>query len=131
MPKRPVGSRLRCGIIGCGVIAPTHVESLRQQEDVAANAREISQVGKELYDRLSTFVSHFENIGKGLRGASNAYDSAVGSLERMVLPSSRKLKDLHATTKAEIASPTRLETEVRQITAEELKSPPPDGQHDE
>ncbi len=35
MPKRPVGSRLRCGIIGCGVIAPTHVESLRQQEDVA------------------------------------------------------------------------------------------------
>ena len=102
-----------------------------QQEDVAANAREISQVGKELYDRLSTFVSHFENIGKGLRGASNAYDSAVGSLERMVLPSSRKLKDLHATTKAEIASPARLETEVRQITAEELRSPPPDGQHDE
>jgi DNA recombination protein RmuC len=102
-----------------------------QQEDVAANAREISQAGKELYDRLSTFVTHFENIGGGLKRASSAYDSAVGSLERMVLPSSRKLKDLHATTKTEIASPARLEAEVRQITAEELKAPLPEGGGDD
>lgn len=99
-----------------------------QQEDVAANAREISQVGRELYDRLAKFVSYFEGVGKGLKSASGAYDKAVGSLESRILPSSRKLKELHATTKAEIESPGRLEIELRPVTAEELKPLPEGGE---
>jgi DNA recombination protein RmuC len=97
-----------------------------QQEDVAANARQISETGRELYERLATFAGHFERIGKGLGRATDAYNSAVGSLERMVLPSSRKLKELHATTSEDISAPTQVEIETRQITAGELVPLPQD-----
>jgi DNA recombination protein RmuC len=91
-----------------------------QQEDVAANARQISETGRELYERLSTFVAHFEKVGKGIGRATDAYNSAIGSLERMVLPSSRRLKELHATTSEELSAPAQIEIETRQITAGEL-----------
>ena len=86
-----------------------------QQEDVAANAREISNTGRELYDRLAKFVEHFQRIGAGLERAGDSYNSAIGPLERMVLPSSRKLKELHATTEAEIESPAPIEIETRSV----------------
>ena len=95
-----------------------------QQEDVAANAREISNTGRELYDRLAKFVEHFQKIGAGLERAGDSYNSAIGSLERMVLPSSRKLKELHATTEPEIESPAPIEIETRSVTAPELKRLP-------
>ncbi len=95
-----------------------------QQEDVAANAREISDTGRELYDRIAKFVEHFEKVGSGLAKASNHYNNAIGSLERMVLPSSRKLKELHATTEAEIDSPPPIEIETRPVTAPELRRLP-------
>ena len=91
-----------------------------RQEDIADNARSIADTGRELYDRLATFVGHFEKIRKGIHVTAAAYDSAVGSLERMVLPSSRKLKELHATTKAEIESPGALRLQTRPFTAPEL-----------
>ncbi len=95
-----------------------------QQEDVAANAREISNAGRELYDRIATFVEHFEKVGSGLTKASNYYNNAIGSLERMVLPSSRKLRALHATTEAEIESPSPIEIETRPVMASELRRLP-------
>jgi len=99
-----------------------------QQEAIAANNREIADTGRELYERLGTFVKHFEKIGKNLRQSTDAYNSAVGSLERMVLPSSRKLKDLHATTDDDIDEPTQVDADVREITAGELRAPTDDGQ---
>ena len=58
--------------------------------------------GRELDDRLANFVEHFQRIGAGLERAGDSYNSAIRPLERMVLPSSRKLKELHATTEAQI-----------------------------
>lgn len=95
-----------------------------QQEDVAANARQIQQVGQELYDRLATFVENFEGVGRGLTTAGTAYNKAIGSLESRVLPSARKLKELHTTTADAIDSPPPIEIEVRTVTAPELKSLP-------
>jgi DNA recombination protein RmuC len=98
-----------------------------QQEDVAANAREIAKVGRELYDRLATFVSHFEKVGSGLERATKSYNSAIGSLESRVLPSARNLKELHATTDDQIATPPALDVEVRDVVVEELRSLPERG----
>ncbi|MHC5022721.1 MAG: DNA recombination protein RmuC [Planctomycetota bacterium] len=98
-----------------------------QQEAIATNARQISEVGRELYDRLAVFVDHFESVGKGLNRSTTAYNRAVGSLESRVLASARRLKELHATTKEDIESPPPLEIEVRPVTADELKSLPDDG----
>ena len=93
-----------------------------QQEDLAANARQIAAVGRELYNRLATFVGHFEAIGKAVNDAGEAYDQAVGSLEKRLLPAARELKSLHATTEDALDAPPTVQVETRQISAAELKS---------
>ena len=93
-----------------------------QQEQVAANAREISDCGKELYERLSRFAAHLERVGSGLTTAIKGYNDGVGSLERMVLPSARKLRELRgdASGEGELKEPPIVEIEARPIVAPEL-----------
>lgn len=97
-----------------------------QQEAIAENARHIADAGRELYDRLATFVGHFEKIGTNLRRSSEAYNSAVGSLERNLLPGARRLRELRATNENDINPPSPVEIDVRNVTAEELRTLPPE-----
>lgn len=73
-----------------------------RQQQLAENAQEISQLGKELFERMRTLVEHLENIGKGLGRAVDSYNKAVGSLETRVLPSARRFQELGAATGEEI-----------------------------
>ncbi len=65
-----------------------------QQEVLAENARDVKRMGQELYKRLSTFSEHLARTGRGLAGAVDAYNKAVGSLERNVLPQARRFQEL-------------------------------------
>jgi DNA recombination protein RmuC len=65
-----------------------------QQDALAENAREVQQIGRELYKRLATFGGHMAKTGRSLSGAVDAYNKAVGSLERNVLPQARRFQDL-------------------------------------
>ena len=67
-----------------------------QQESVEENARQISELGRHLYDSVRTLGSHFETLGTRLKSTLDAYNSAVGSLEGNVLLKARKLKDYQA-----------------------------------
>jgi len=51
---------------------------------------------------VSTLAEHFENLRKALSRAVEAYNDAVGSLDRRVLPAARRMKDLGAVTGADI-----------------------------
>ena len=61
-----------------------------QQEQRAANADEVGKLGKELYDRLRTFINYFADIGRNLDRALESYNKGVGSLEARVLVTARK-----------------------------------------
>jgi DNA recombination protein RmuC len=86
------------------------------QEKLARNAREISALGKELYERLRTLGTHFERVGKGLDNAVEAYNKAVGSLESRVMVSARKFSELGAPVVEEIGELAPIETTTRNLT---------------
>jgi len=69
-----------------------------RQAAVAQNAAIIRDLGQELYSRLGTFTGHLGKVGQRLGGAIEAYNAAVGSLERQVLPQARRFTDLGVTS---------------------------------
>jgi DNA recombination protein RmuC len=63
-----------------------------QQETLAESAREVNQLGRELYERMTVAMgTHLAKLGKSLDNALGAYNETIGSLERRVLPTARKL----------------------------------------
>jgi DNA recombination protein RmuC len=93
-----------------------------RQEQIAENARLISELGKELYDRIRPFLSHFQGIGSALEKAVDSYNKAVGSLEGRVLPSARKLKELGAATGDELPEIEPVDEAPRALAAAERDS---------
>jgi DNA recombination protein RmuC len=74
-----------------------------RQSAVAQNAALIRDLGQELYRRLGSFNGHLGRMGQRLGAAVEAYNAAVGSLERQVLPQARRFNDLGVTADAPLA----------------------------
>ena len=91
-----------------------------QQETVAKNAQEISDLGRQLYDRIAKLAEHFDGVGRSLARAVQAYNGAVGTLESRVLVSARRLKDKGVTGAAEFAEPEAVDHIPRPLGAPEL-----------
>ena len=88
------------------------------QKNLAESARKISEAGKMLYERLCTMTRHFENVGAKLGGALDAYNSAVGSMQRSVFPAARRLPELDKSLEAEALPDLQpLEKNARQLDA--------------
>jgi len=73
-----------------------------QQEKVAANSREIAKLGKELHDRVAGLAEHFEDLGQNLRKATQSYNRSLSALEKRVLVSTRRFRDLSVDTNLEV-----------------------------
>jgi DNA recombination protein RmuC len=91
-----------------------------RQERLAENAREISELGRVLYDRTRTMAGHLAGMGRGLERAVEAYNRGIGSLERSVLPAARRFRDLGAAAGAEIPQLEGVERTARSIAIPEL-----------
>jgi DNA recombination protein RmuC len=108
------------------VATPTTLLSLlravahaQAQTRLAEDARAVHAAGAELYGRLATFGSHVDRLGRSLTRTVSEYNAALGSLERSVLPSARRLADLGLE-----AEPLQVQGEItdapRPVTAPEL-----------
>ncbi|MET0983839.1 MAG: DNA recombination protein RmuC [Steroidobacteraceae bacterium] len=78
-----------------------------RQTVLAQNAATIRELGEDLYKRLNVFVAHLSKLGRSLGTSVDAFNSAVGSLERQVLPGARKFTELgvHPERELEVLDP--------------------------
>jgi DNA recombination protein RmuC len=90
-----------------------------RQEKAAENARQIADVGREMYKRLQTMIGHAAKVGVNLEKSREAYNSFVGSLDRSVMPQARKFTELGVEgTQEPLAEVAPLESSIREIRSD-------------
>ena len=86
-----------------------------RQERIAESAEKISELGRDLYGRLSTMAAHLGAVGESLGKATLAYNKAVGSFESRVLVQARRFKELGAATAEDLPEVDTVSVAPRQL----------------
>ena len=94
-----------------------------KQEQLADNAREISSLGRDLYERICTMADHFVDLRRKLEGTIQAYNATVGSIEGRILAPARKLRDLGVSSAKELSVLEPVDHVPRRLQAAELAGP--------
>ena len=97
-----------------------------RQLALAENAKEIRLLAEDLHGRLATFVGHMHRMGRQLASSVDAYNKAVGSLERSVLPGARKFVELGVQEKKALERLQALEAVPRTMLDEGMEDEPSD-----
>ena len=90
-----------------------------RQEQLAQNAQAISELGKQVYDRLGMLTSHLADVGSALERASQAYNRAIGSMETRLFPAARKFQELGVASPDTTPTASPVETTPRQLNVPE------------
>jgi DNA recombination protein RmuC len=101
-----------------------------RQEQSAKNAKDIAELGRELYRRMAIMADHMGKVGDAIGKSVKSYNDLVGSVESRVLPQARKFKELGAGDAGiEVAQPAQIEAAPRQLAPPEQLElmPPPQG----
>jgi DNA recombination protein RmuC len=86
-----------------------------RQEDISRNAQAIAELGRTLYDRITTFADNLGDVGRGLESANKAFNRAVGSFEQTLLPGARKFAELGAKGAKTLEEPKLVELAPREV----------------
>jgi len=89
-----------------------------RQSVVARHAVIIRDLGQELHRRLGNFTGHLGRTGQRLAAAVEAYNAAIGSLERQVMPQARRFTELGVTGDEPLAELEPLDELVRSAQTE-------------
>jgi len=98
-----------------------------RQEQIARNAQAISDLGRDLYERLRSMAEHLGAMGKGLAKANESFNKAVGSLESRVFPAARRFKDMGVAATTDIPEVQQVEVTPRMLDAAEADRAPDDA----
>jgi len=90
-----------------------------QQARVNQHAREVAELGAELYERVGTVLGKVDGAGRGLNTAVKAFNGLVASFEGRLLPTMRKFPDLGIGT-GELSGPAAVDEVPRTVAAQEL-----------
>lgn len=93
-----------------------------RQEKLSENAKEISVLAGVLYERIGLFMNHFTELRQNIERTVSAFNKSVASLETRVIPSTKRLKELGATAKAEITTPATISEAPRSVLSDSLLS---------
>lgn len=102
-----------------------------RQEELAKNAKQISDLGKQLYERLCTMAGHIEDLGNNLDKTVKCYNKAVGSLERNVLVAGRRFRDLGVASSSELGESKEIENVPHVLKAPDWKLMPAEEEEPE
>jgi DNA recombination protein RmuC len=91
-----------------------------RQEQIAREAQQISQLGKDLYLRVRTLAHHFSDMRRSLDRTVSSFNKAVRSLETRVLPAARRFRELGAVSGDDIEPLEGIEQQARQLQTPEL-----------
>jgi DNA recombination protein RmuC len=86
-----------------------------RHQALAENVEKIRDTGLELYRRVLTMSEHFTKLGDAIERTTEAYNATVGSLERNVLTSARKLRELGPASASELEEPSPIESVRRKL----------------
>ncbi len=92
-----------------------------RQERLHANAQQISDLGRDLYQRLLVLATHYDDVKRGLDRAVDAYNRSVASLETRVLVTARRFRDLGASSGDDIPELETIEKTTRVVQAPEIR----------
>jgi DNA recombination protein RmuC len=85
------------------------------QDTLAAEARTIVELGRELYERIGVFTESLDSVGRSLGASVAAYNRAVGSLDARLLVTARRLREL-GLEEGEPPSARSLDTAARAVS---------------
>ena len=88
-----------------------------RQELIAESAREIAETGRELHRRLAIFTEPLAKLGRQLGSAVVAYNEAVGSFDRRVVPQLRRIEAAGAASSRQATEIDAVEELPRHLTA--------------
>ena len=91
-----------------------------QQNRLVENAEQLSQLGKEMYDRLCTMADNLAGLGTNLRQAVESYNRTIGTIESRVLVTARRFRDMGVSTPDELEEVKTVQVAVRDARAPEL-----------
>jgi DNA recombination protein RmuC len=86
-----------------------------RQQALAENLEDIRTSGAELYSRLASMAQHFVRLGEAIEKTAETYNQTVGSLERNVLPSARRFRELRPATPDQFDQVVEIEPEPRKL----------------
>jgi len=92
-------------------------------ESLAEDARAVLEAGREVHGRLATLAGHVDKLGRSLNASVGAYNATVGSLERSLLPSARRMAEL-GVTGGDLARPREVDDVAKPVTAPALLDVP-------
>ena len=89
-----------------------------KQEDLAENAQELVELGRELYKRLGKLSEHVAKLGRSIETTVRSYNDFAGSLEGRVLVTARKLDGIDEAKM--LGQVPQIEADTRRLTATEF-----------